>query len=107
MTLDELMLAAEGRITATEVKRYCDCSGLSGRDALSAAARTLARRYAQGTLDFQAGERLAGALFAYACMHIADMGLPECLESVVHSFDAEERRVKLSPVKPVRVTALS
>ena len=91
MTLDELMaVATDRRVLAARIEGYCRHSGLPVREALDTAAHALAQRYVAGRLDFETADRLSRALFSYACVHIADMGLPAYMESVFHAFDAAD-----------------
>jgi hypothetical protein len=91
MTLEELLsLADTRRILLADVDSYCEASALPRPEALNAAARAVAQRYSQGLLSFERGDAMANALYSYACMHIAEFGLPAYMESVFHAFDAAE-----------------
>lgn len=88
MSLDALLtVATERRLTSADVNAFFAAAGPDLPASLDAAARTIARRYAAGSLGYTVADHVMNHLFAAA----AERGtIPDFMFSVFQAFDAGE-----------------
>ncbi|WP_070249369.1 hypothetical protein [Duganella phyllosphaerae] len=79
--------AAKRMLTLDDIALYCAASKLPMGERLDGCALELARQYAAGRVDFEAGDNLVNVLFGFASQHVE---IPDLLFAVFLAFDAGE-----------------
>lgn len=92
MSLDELLnIARTRRPEAREIEAHCRARDESVSSTLDADARAVAVRYAAGEIDFNTGDSIMNAFFAYAVTQAErEGGIPQDMFEVFRAFDAGE-----------------
>lgn len=85
--LDLIREAATRQLSLAEIALYCEVSAEPTAQRLENCALELAREYAAGNVNYEAGDNLANVLFAYAAQNVA---IPSVLFSIFQAFDAGE-----------------